>query len=149
MTTTTTTGRPLCDRADLLAPMTRRYGEAVLPLCGRAVRFRSLSELEYELFEMERLERDDMGRLVTAQEPMQTTRARLAVLCLCDADGAPLLGEADIEKLSEALDLADSLFLFGKLQEHCGLSGDVEELGARARERAKKNSGTTPANGSP
>ena len=138
---------PLSSRADLLAPMARRYDEATLPLSGRAVRFRSLSELEYQQFEMERVERDDMGRLVTKHEPMQTTRARLAVLCLCDAEGTLILSEADVPKLSEALDLADSLYLFSKLQTHNGLIGNVEETAER--ERAKKNSATIRENGSP
>jgi hypothetical protein len=140
-------------RADLLSPFHPNFASDRLPISGRIVRFRSLSELEYQQFEMARIERDDLGRLVTAQEPMRTTRARLAVLCLCDDAGGQLLGPADVEPLSEAMDLADSLFLFGRLQEHCGLSGDLAQLagrrGAAAAAAAKKNSETTIGNGSP
>jgi hypothetical protein len=51
------------------------------------------------------------------------------------------------------MDLADSLFLFGRLQEHCGLSGDLGQLAARreaaAAAAAKKNSATITASDSP
>jgi len=135
-------------RADLLAPFVPTYGFDRLPVTGRTVRFRSLSELEYQEFEMARIERDDVGRLVTREEAMRTTRARLAVCCLCDDAGERLMSPADVDPLSESMDLADSLFLFGRLQEHCGLSGDLTTLADR-REAAKKNCVTAPVNGSP
>jgi hypothetical protein len=128
----------IASRADLLAPSKRRFGEGILPISGMAVRFRSLSEAEYSAFEMERMRQDDDGRMVTEAEPLRTTRARLAVLCLCDESGAPVLGSADVEGLAESIDLADSLFLFGRLQEHCGLLGNAQQLAAQL-EAAKKN----------
>lgn len=128
----------LASRADLRAPRGRRYDFGTLPVSGLTVRYRSLSEAEYSAFEMERLERNEEGRFVSNGEQLKTTRARLAVLSLCDADGAPLLTDADVEGIADAWELADSLYLFGKLQDFNGLTGEFDDLAAR-REAAKKN----------
>jgi hypothetical protein len=134
----------LASRGDLLAPQKRRFDTDTLPISGLAVRFRSLSEAEYSSFEMERLTLSDEGRMVTNAELMSTTRARLAAICLCDDSGSPIFSSADVETLATSLDAADMLFLFGRLQEHCGLLGNAAQLAERL-EAAKKNLPTAPA----
>ncbi len=135
-------------RADLLAPKPRQIGTETLPVSGLTVSFRSLRESEYAAFEMQRLKRDEDGRMVSDEEPIKTIRARLIALCLCDEAGEPIFSAADVDGISDAFDLADSMFLVVKLQEHCGLAGNYSQIAA-ARAASKKNLPETNAAASP
>lgn len=109
-------------RADLLAPRGVRYGTMTLPVSGKMVRYRSLSDREYSQFQMGATREDPDGNLLDDPVRIATTRARLIVLCLVDQNGTAIFSEADISALAESLDSADSASLFDRLKDHCGLN---------------------------
>jgi len=127
---------PFADRAALLAPRKVRYGTFTLPVLGLAVRFRSLSEMEYSDYQTSRMqapsgEGDDLEG--AAKADLQAARPALIALCLVDAKGTNLFSPADLEGIAAAFDAGDSAALFDVLVEHCGLNR------RRQVEAAKKN----------
>lgn len=100
---------------------------------GHKFRIRNLTEKEKSDYEASVLSSE--GKYSVAKIKRQ--RRRLIVLCLCDANNAPLMKEGDEEKL-RPVDGAITSRLYDVCREHCGFEeGDIEAL--------VKNSGETRA----
>lgn len=137
----TTNNGGFADRAALLAvaeKCPRRYRTETLPVCGLTVRIQSLNEGELSAY----YTRTATAKSDTAREQrMRNATRRLFTLCIVDADGNRLLGDADTEALA-GLDSKDSQVLATACQEHVGIArGEIEDLA--------KNSEATAADDSP
>jgi hypothetical protein len=100
-----------------LAPAKRRFKDVFLPEARIWVKIRSLFEGEKEAYESGLVNsKGDVTR-----ETMLNSRRRLIVYCLCDANGDPLLSEADMDKMQQ-LHGADMAVLQRECQVLCGFS---------------------------
>lgn len=80
------------DATALLAAGRLEVQRIVVPELGGAVYIRSLSGYEFEEYEK---------ALARQQDDVINARARLLVMCLCDAKGALQFGPADIKKIGQ------------------------------------------------
>lgn len=116
-----------------------RYDSFELPVSGKRVRIRSLSELELEEYEAAPL-LGEGNRFNRAK--LKNASRRLIVLCLVDAAGNRLCGDSHVEKLATAWDAADVQYCYARCAKHCGINRhDIEDL--------KKNCERAPGGGSP
>lgn len=116
---TTTNG--YATRDVFLAPAKRRFKDVMLPVRGIKLRIRSLMEREKEEYEAAFFRGDTVRK-----DKLVDSRRRLIVLCLCDADGQPILSNADLDSLKD-LDGADIAHLARECEEHCGFKpGEIE-----------------------
>lgn len=95
-----------------------RYDTLTLPVSGKTVRIRSLSELELEEYQMSLIGND--GQSVRRTRLADATR-RLIVLCLVDGAGNRICNENHVAKLA-AWDGADVQYLGDACSKHCGLN---------------------------
>lgn len=120
------------DRSSFLniAAAKTRLEEVTIPDMGGSVWIRTVSAGERDRFE----ER----HLVLKH---QDYRARIVVLCCCDADGKPLFTEADVAAISE---LPSNV-----LDPIVEAASRINGVGSEAREEHRKNSVGDPASDSP
>lgn len=78
-------------RDDLLAGMGKRRFE-VVTIGGKAYRLRSLFESEYGML---------IARTPGSDDEILSRRRELLALCLCDADGNPLLSMEEADRLRD------------------------------------------------
>ena len=109
-----------------------RYKTLDLPVSGRKVRIRSLSERELSAYTTATISRKGVGM---RRARLEDANRRLIAMVLVDAAGNRLLSDRDAGKLAD-WDSADSSYLYDEAAGHVGLKeGDLEDL--------VKNSGPT------
>jgi hypothetical protein len=123
-------------RAALLGLSARRYGEFTLPRSGQTVRFRSLSELEFEAYENAAVGHDEDDKIVIDKETLRNARGLLLVATICNEGGELILTADDLAAVG-AIDMDDALPLYEAIRQHCGLAAIVERR--KAREALAKN----------
>jgi len=104
-------------REQILEIQDAKIEEVKIPEWGGSVFIKSMSSRERDRFEELHLSQNKAN-----------TRARIAAACTCDADGALLFTEADIEALGQKDGKAVNR-IFSKAMDLCGFTADdVEEL---------------------
>lgn len=128
------------DRAALLGLAERRFGSFTLPVSGKKVRFRSLTELELSRFERALFVEDETADSGYRMEPgrLDDIRARLIVITVCDGEGELLFSEADVPAVS-TFDPADLVPLYEQIQKHCGIADAAERRKRRAALKKTSN----------
>lgn len=125
----------LATRDDFLAATKRRYKEVPL-WTGKIARVRSLTETEFQDIDIRNINFQKGG---LSAPGLRSSNARLIVATVCDANGEPIFGEADVPRLA-AVDSALIEPLVREIRDHCGLRQDAEEI--------LKNFGPTEGEGS-
>jgi hypothetical protein len=121
---------------DLLAPTPRRYKVLTLPISGKVVRIRSLTERESAEYQAAAT-RVQGGQPMLRADRLKDAARRFIVLCLVDSAGNRILNDTHVLKLAE-WDAADVQFLWEECSAHVGLkASDLEAL--------VKNSESAPA----
>jgi hypothetical protein len=123
-------------RESLLAKAERRI-KAVELGDGRAVRIRTLNELEHSAYESAVWRKTKRGWEMDG-ELLQEQRRRLVLLCVCNEAGQPLLTDDDLDALG-AVDGGLIRRLAFECRKHCGLDDPTADEGD------EKNLPETPA----
>ncbi len=115
----------------------RRYRRETLPITGKKVRIRSLSEGEMTDYQAKLTRISRGGGVDIIASALKTANRRLIVLCLVDALGNLILRNNHVGAMI-AWDSADVNYLYTVCTEHCGVSrDDIEQI--------VKNSAEIPA----
>tara|TARA_Y100000593_G_scaffold46010_1_gene87475 strand:+ start:1349 stop:1732 length:384 start_codon:yes stop_codon:yes gene_type:complete len=123
------------DRSALLTPVAVEVVEVPIPEMDGHVYIKGMTVTERNRFERQfRTRKGD-----TIDSRMQQLRQRIVIACVCDAEGSPILTDADIDALGkQRADIIERLV--NAAQKVSGFSSeDMDELAA-------KNSNTTDAN---
>lgn len=109
------------DKSQILAANKRRFADVDVAGVQR-LRIRSLTEKERSKYEADFL--DTEGKATN----LVTGKARLIILCVCDASGRRLFSDADIAAILE-MDAVVTNSITDACRSHCGFTdADVEDL---------------------
>ena len=121
---------------ELLSGTPRRYKVVTLPVSGRRVRIRSLTEKEMSEHTMAAMSRTGTPGSYNRSR-LEDAGPRLICRCVVDGEGRPMLNDSHISAIRDKWDSADSGYLYDECSVHCGLNKkDIEDL-------IKNSEGTT------
>lgn len=109
-------------RDSILAATKRRFKDVTL-WDGSTVRVRSLTAAEWAEIDSKTI---DMKKGGLSASGVKTSDLRLFAATVCDADGNPLFGDADLPALG-SLDAALVIPVVKEIRDHCGLRQTVED----------------------